>query len=103
MYQMEVKRWLVFHRFPIEDGWKVTIDIDAMERGVKGQQPDGKKAIAGDCELWLRSKGVEIVGHPVFGRVDLVAHKEGLGTVLVEVEGDTSRQKEQAIYSAPAK
>jgi hypothetical protein len=42
MYQLEVKRWLVFHRFPIEDGWEVTVDIDAMERGDKGQQPIGK-------------------------------------------------------------
>jgi hypothetical protein len=100
MYQLEVKRWLVCHRFPVDDGWEVTVDVDAMERGDKGQQPVGKQAIAAECELWLRSKGVKIVGHPVFGRVDLVARKEGSGTVLVEVEGDTSRQKEQAMYSA---
>jgi hypothetical protein len=50
--------------------------------------------------LWLRSRGVKIAGHPVLGRVDLVAYKEGVGTVLVEVEGDASRQKEQGMYSA---
>ncbi len=100
MYQLEVKRWLVHHRFPAEGGWEVTVDVDAMERGDKGQQPVGKQAIALECELWLLSKGVKIVAHPIFGRVDLVAHKENSGTVLVEVEGDTSRQKEQAMYSA---
>ena len=71
-----------------------------MERGDKGQQPVGKQAIAAVCESRLRAKGVKVVGHPDFGRVDLVAYKEDVGTVLVEVEGDTSRQKEQAMYSA---
>jgi hypothetical protein len=33
MYQLEVKRWLVFHKFPVQAGWDVTIDIDSMERG----------------------------------------------------------------------
>src|SRR5580658_2685406 len=49
MYQLEVKRWLVFHKFPAKDGWDVTIDIDPMERGKKGQgqHPDDKQAIAG--------------------------------------------------------
>jgi len=37
MYQLEVKRWLVFYKFPAEEGWNVTIDIDAMERGKKKQ------------------------------------------------------------------
>ena len=31
---------------------------------------------------------------------DLVATKEGSGTFVVEVEGDSARQKEQAMYSA---
>jgi hypothetical protein len=100
MYQLEVKRWLVYYRFPVESGWDLTVDIDAMERGNKGQQPADKQAIATECESWLRAKGIKIIGHPVYGRVDLVAYKEDVGTVLVEVEGDTSRQKEQAMYSA---
>jgi hypothetical protein len=29
-----------------------------------------------------------------------VAKKEGFGTFVIEVEGDSSRQKEQAMYSA---
>ena len=100
MYQLEVKRWLVYHKFPADAGWDVTVDIDSMERGNKGQQPIGKLDIASSCESWLRSHGVKIVAHPVYGRADLVACKKGLGTFVIEVEGDSSRQKEQAMYSA---
>src|SRR5262249_20296200 len=100
MYQLEVKRWLVFHKFPVTEGWDVTMDIDSMERGEKGQQPPDKRAIAAECEAWLGAQGVKIVAHQLYGRADLVAAKEGAGTFVVEVEGDSSRQKEQAIYSA---
>jgi hypothetical protein len=100
VYQLEVKRWLVFHKFPVGDNWDVTIDIDAMERGKKGQHPPEKQAKAAECELWLRSQGVKIATHPLYGRADLVAHKEGVGTFVAEVEGDSARQKEQAMYSA---
>jgi hypothetical protein len=100
MYQLEVKRWLVFHKFPAADGWDITIDIDSMERGEKGQHPPDKKEIAAECEAWLRTQGVKIVAHPLYGRADLVAAKEGVGTIVVEVEGDSSKQKEQAMYSA---
>src|SRR5579885_1786637 len=99
MYQLEVKRLLVFHRFPVADGWDVTIDIDAMERGEHRHHPPDKKAIAAQCEAWMRQQGVRIVPHPLFGRADLVAHKEGVGTFVIEVEGDSARQKEQAMYS----
>lgn len=100
MYQLEVKRWLVFHKFAVADGWDVTIDIDSMERGEKGQHPPDKRQIAAECEAWLRTQGVKIVAHPLYGRADLVAAKEGVGTLVVEIEGDSSRQKEQAMYSA---
>lgn len=100
MYQLEVKRWLVAYRFPVPEGWDVTIDIDSMERGAAGQHPPDKRAIAEDCETWLRQQGVKIVTHPLYGRADLVAKKEGLGTFVIEVEGNSSRQKEQAMYSA---
>ena len=100
MYQIEVKRWLVAYKFPVSDGWDVTMDIDSMERGEKGQHPPDKKAIAAECEAWLRGQGVKIVTHQLYGRADLVAAKEGAGTFVVEIEGDSSRQKEQAMYSA---
>jgi hypothetical protein len=91
MYQLEVKRWLVFHKFPAADGWDVTIDIDSMERGEKGQHLPDKKEIAAECEAWLRTQGVKIIPHPLYGRADLVAAKEGVGTIVVEVEGDSSK------------
>ena len=47
-----------------------------------------------------RAQGVKLVAHPLYGRADLVATKEGVGTLVVEVEGDSSRQREQAMYSA---
>ena len=100
MYQLEVKRWLVFHKFRAADGWEVTIDIDSMERGEKGQHPPDKRQIAAECETWLRTQGVKIVAHSLYGRADLIAAKEGVGTAVVEVEGDSSRQREQAMYSA---
>ena len=87
MYQLEVKRWLVAHRFPPEDGWNVTVDIDAMERGVVGQHPSDKRAIAAHCESWLSEQRVHIVAHHLYGRADLVAEKAGHGTFVVEVEG----------------
>ena len=100
MYQLEVKRWLIAHRFPPQEGWRVTVDVDAMERGVVGQHPPDKRDIAAKCETWLRQQGVAIVAHQLYGRADLVAEKPGVGTVVVEVEGDSARQREQAMYSA---
>ena len=100
MYQLEVKRWLVAYRFPVSDGWDVTVDIDSMERGAAGQHPPDKPVLAGECETWLRGQGVKIDAHPLYGRADLVATRKGHGTFVVEVEGDSSRQKEQAMYSA---
>jgi hypothetical protein len=45
MYQLEVKALLVEKMFPRADGWTVTVDVDAMERG-GGDQPDDKRARA---------------------------------------------------------
>jgi hypothetical protein len=100
MYQLEVKRWLVAYLFPVAEDWDVTVDIDSMERGEAGQHPPEKKAIAAECETWLREQGVKIAKHPLYGRADLVATKEGRGSFVIEIEGDSSRQKEQAMYSA---
>lgn len=100
MYQIEVKRWLVSHRFPVAAGWDVTVDIDAMERGLGKQQKDEKRVVAESCVSWFKKHGVKTVRHPLYGRADLVAKKEGVGTFVVEVEGQSSKQKEQALYSA---
>jgi hypothetical protein len=43
---------------------------------------------------------VKIVAHHLYGRADLVAKKESLGTFVIEAEGESAKQKEQAMYSA---
>ena len=100
MYQLEVKRYLVEHQFPPNRGWDVTVDIDAMELAKGGCHPPGKRERARLARDWLEEAEVKIGPHSEFGRADLVARKPGTATVVIEVEGESSRQKEQAVYSA---
>jgi len=100
MYQLEVKRSLVEHRFSRKDGWSVTVDVDSMERANGGQHPPGKKEAVGIAESWLRNDGVEIGTHRGFGRADIVATKRGEPLYIVEVEGESKKPKAQAMYSA---
>ena len=100
MYQLEVKRYLIELMFNPSDGWKVIVDIDAMELAKGPQQKDGKKQRVLDAEKRLNELGVEIGVHPKYGRADVVASHPQKGTFLIEVEGKSSKQKEQAIYSA---
>jgi glutathionylspermidine synthase len=99
MYQIEVKRFLVEYAFPTADGWTVTIDVDAMEMGKGNQNKQEKRDAAAACDAWLRANNVTIGAHELHGRIDLAAEKNGQH-YLIEVEGDSSRQKEQAFYSA---
>ena len=100
MHQIEVKAKLVEALFPPSEGWRVTVDIDAMERAKGGTHPGGKREIAESCLDRLRSTGVGIGAHPVWGRVDVVAEKSDQPIYFVEVEGDAAKQREQAMYSA---
>jgi hypothetical protein len=100
VYQLEVKQWLVAHHFPPSAGWQVCVDVDAMERAKGGQHKPGKAARADVAETALLTMGVTIGAHPVFGRADIVAEHPQHGLFVVEVEGNSSRQKEQAMYSA---
>jgi hypothetical protein len=100
MYQVEVKRWLVSLKFPPRDGWIVTVDIDAMERARGGTHAADKAERARVAEDQLRTLGAKIGKHPIYGRADVVAEHTQHGTWLVEVEGQSSRQPEQAMYSA---
>jgi hypothetical protein len=100
VYQIEVKRQLVVHRFSPSDGWEVTVDLDPMEMGVGEQQPESKREIAGQCRDWLRQRGVRLGTHPTYNRADVVATHPDKGTHVFEVEGVSSRQPEQAVYSA---
>lgn len=100
MYQLEVKHWLVAHRFPPSDGWRVQVDIDAMERARGGQHKPDKAARAKAAADALVKLGTFVGSHPEHGRADIVAEHPKYGTYIVEVEGSSSRQKEQAVYSA---
>jgi len=100
MYQLEVKRYLIEFMFNPSDGWKVIVDIDAMERAKGPQQKDGKKQRVLDAEKRLNELGVVIGVHPKYGRADVMASHPKKGTFIIEVEGKSSKQKEQAIYSA---
>jgi hypothetical protein len=100
MYQLEVKSFLIAERFSPKDGWEVVVDIDAMERARGGQQRADKKERVEKAEQALRRLGVRIVTHPQYGRVDIVASHREHGIYLIEVEGESTKQKEQAVYSA---
>ncbi|MDR9827316.1 hypothetical protein [Vibrio sp. 10N.261.51.F12] len=100
MYQLEVKYYLVKHYFPPSDGWEVLVDVDAMERAKGPQHPAEKKARVEKAEEQLLALGADIGAHPKYGRIDVCAIHPTKGTYLVEVEGHSSKQKEQAMYSA---
>lgn len=48
----------------------------------------------------MEDNGVLIQPHKKHGRVDIVANHPQYGEHLVECEGDSSKQQEQAMYSA---
>ena len=100
MYQLEVKRWLVTYRFPPSEGWSVRVDIDAMERAHGWQHPPGKAERTRVAESALLSLRANIGAHLEFGCADIVAAHPKHGLFIVEVEGTSSKQKEQAVYSA---
>lgn len=100
MYQLEVKAALVAALFKPGEGWNVTVDIDAMEQARGGSHPTDKALRAKRAEKQLIDLGVTIGKHDLFGRADIVAEHPEEGTVVVEAEGDSSRQREQALYSA---
>jgi hypothetical protein len=80
MYQLEVKYWLVAHRFPPSEGWKVQVDIDAMERAHGGEHKPDKVVRAKAAEDGLVALGALIGAHPQYGRADIVAEHPKLGT-----------------------
>ena len=100
MYQLEVKYNLIRHRFPPSEGWEVTVDIDAMERAKGPQHKADKKEKVTKAESSLIQLGAIIGSHKVHGRVDVSASHPSKGNCLIEVEGQSSKQKEQAMYSA---
>jgi hypothetical protein len=100
MYQLEVKAQLVSSRFHAKDGWHVTVHVDPMEIAKGGAHPEGKREIAQRCLTVLEKAGASIGAHPTHGRIDIVAERSGEVCYFIEVEGESSRQREQAMYSA---
>jgi len=100
VYQLETKLYLVEQLFNPKDGWRVRIDVDAMELGKGGRHPRGKAEVAQLCVERLIALGATIGADHEYGRADLVARHDQHGVYVVEVEADTTRQKEQAMYSA---
>src|SRR5438034_5042037 len=100
LYQLEVKLGLA--RFPFQKaaGWRVTVHVDPMELGSGGKQSRGKAKRATEALHQLRSLGVTIGSHKLFGPVDVVAEHDRGALRLVEVEGESGRQREQALYSS---
>jgi hypothetical protein len=100
MYQLEVKWFLIEKMFSPSNGWDVIVDIDPMELAKGPQQRSGKRERAAKAEEALKRIGVKIGAHPIYGRADVVASHPEYGTFIIEVEGKSSRQREQAVYSA---
>lgn len=100
LYQLEAKLSLVKFFFHPANGWSVNVHIDPMERAKGGAHARDKTERARKAEEALRRLGVIIGRHSLFGRVDVVADHPKNGLRLVEVEGDSSRQREQAMYLA---
>ncbi|MFC2018731.1 hypothetical protein ACFLU4_02080 [Chloroflexota bacterium] len=100
MYQIQVKRALVDFLFPIREGWQVTVNLDGMELGKGNQNSEAKYEIADKCKKWFESEGIVLGPHPKYRFADIVASKGTSETHIIEVEGESSKQSEQALYSA---
>jgi len=100
LYQLEVKLGLVKFVFQQTARWRVTIHVDPMEMGRGGRHPPGKVERANEALRQLRALGVTIGTHKLFGKVDVVAEHEDGALRLVEVEGESGRQRDQALYSS---
>ena len=99
MYQLEVKLNLVQLAFNPANGWRVTVHVDPMERARGGSHPADKAERADAALKRLEVLGAQIGSHDLYGSVDVLADHPDHGLRLIEVEGDSRRPREQAIYS----
>jgi hypothetical protein len=70
-----------------------------MELARGGHHPPDKAERAATAERALRDLGASVGVHERFGRVDFVADQQGGLRHFIEVEGDSRKQPEQAMYS----
>ncbi|MEX2204598.1 MAG: hypothetical protein WEF50_00035 [Myxococcota bacterium] len=99
IYQVEVKLCLAKLAFPPAAGWRVNVHLDPMELARGGQHAAGKRERAAAAAEALAALGATIGQHDQYGRVDLVADHVDHGRHFIEVEGNSSRQRDQALYS----
>ena len=100
MHQIQVKRYLVEKMFSPREGWDVVVDVDAMELGEGNQNTQEKRDTAAAEMKWLSDNGATVHKHKLGKRTDIRATHPEFGTYVIECEGDTSKQREQAMYSA---
>lgn len=100
LYQLEVKYHLVRVMFNPAGGWRVTVHVDPMEEGKGPGQGAEKRRRTRTALKELRALGVGIGPHDLLGTVDIVAEHPTEGRWIVEVEGQSGRSKDQALYSA---
>jgi hypothetical protein len=96
MYKLEVKRWLVEHKFPPKDGWEVRVEIDAMERAIGDQHKPDKKAHVKVAEDALISMQVTIESNTKYGP-DILARHPQYGSYIGEVVGNSSKKKSKQL------
>ena len=97
MYQLEVKQYLVELMFNPSDGWKVTVDIDAMELAKGLQQKDGKKQRVVDAEKKLNEKHddkIILTDIQKESGLNLLTNPE----MLSEIENDINRINAGSIF-----
>lgn len=99
LFQLEVKLALVKTFFAPGAGWKVSVHVDPMERAQGGKHPAVKAHRAAMAEAELRDLGARIGAHDRYGKVDVVAEGPKRELRLIEVEGDSTKQAEQSVYS----
>lgn len=78
------------------------VHLDPMEMGKGPQQSKNYKKInvSRDCIAWFKKESILIDKATGSGKIDLVAKKTDGHIYYIEVEGDSSKQTEQAVYSA---
>lgn len=98
MYQIEVKYRLIKEKFNPEDGWSVEVAIDSMELGKGRFNSDDKRKTAQIYYEKIEKMGCLIKENDHY--LDIVAtHKNGQ-KIIIEVEGDSSKQRSTSLYSA---
>ena len=99
IYQAEVKLSLVRIAFPPAAGWTVRVHLDPMELGRGGTHRPDKAERGAAAARELTALGVRVGVDEQYGRIDVVAEHREHGLHFIGVEGDSSRQREQAVYS----